>query len=93
MQYFQWFLLILNTIFLIGIAGSVAKILKYLQGTEDEKDDWAGIIRNRRVLDSQTRPPNYADPSQINSMDDRTQNWDGIPRTSRNWDGIPNQED
>lgn len=93
MEYFIAFVLILNTIFLFGVAGTVAKILKYLQSEEDSKEEWAGIIRNRRVLDTQERPANYADSIGLNTSENRPPNWDGLAKTSRNWDGIPNKKD
>jgi hypothetical protein len=80
---------ILNLLLLIGIAGSVAKILNYLRNEENEKAEWAEVIRSRRVFDSQNRSPNYSDPAFSGPSDERAQNWDGMPRTNRNWDGLP----
>lgn len=69
----------LNSLLLIGIAGSLAKLIKYVQTEQDSKQEWAEIIRSRKNL--QPRPPNYTDSFV-------PQNWDGIPKNSRNWDGI-----
>jgi len=78
----------------IAIAGSLAKWLKYIQKEEeDSKEDWANIIRNRRVLDTQNRPPNYSDPVFLNTTENRSKNWDGIIKNNPNWDGLPAQEE
>ena len=87
MEYIITSILILNSFLLIGIAGSIAKLLKYFQGIESSKEEWDEIVKERRVFDPQTRMPNY---TEINPpAKEQSQNWDGIPVTTRNWDGIP----
>lgn len=75
-----------NTLLAIGIAGSVAKLIKSLNDEERQVDrsKWAQIIRERRVSHMQEgNQATYAD------MDEEPRNWDGVPREKRNWDGIP----
>jgi hypothetical protein len=74
---------IFNLILLIGIAGSVAKLLRYYAVNEsDEGTQWNEIIRQRRRLDAQNRPLNYADPLLAKSPEPDHSNWNGIPKLS-----------
>lgn len=74
-----------NTLLLIGVAGSLAKLISFLRDDEDE----AMPSHERRVL-VHNRQPTYADefmrgPAEV---EERPRHWDGIPR-GPNWDGIP----
>lgn len=91
MEYIILGVVLINTLFLIGIAGSVAKLISYNQGEQSTRDEWTQIIKNRQTLDSQNRPPNYGDPQLIS--EDVPAHWDGIPKISRNWDGLPSEEE
>jgi len=68
--------------FLIGIAGSLAKVIKYIKFEEIKKESWNEMIRNRINSNYQNRSSNYTDP-----------NWDGLSKNSQNWDGLPKQKD
>lgn len=87
---------IFNTLLLIGIAGSMAKLLKHLQGDqegEDERARWIRIMKQRKTRSAQEgNDMNYADIAARLEPSNRTANWDGIPR-SPNWDGIPKIEE
>lgn len=86
-------LLVVNTIILIGIAGTLAKMVRYLSGDTGRKDQWEKIIRDRKSLDTQGRLPNYTETKSLSPLlDDDRPNWDGMPR-GRNWDGIPQSQD
>lgn len=79
MEYTIIALTALNSILLIGIAGSLTKLINYIQSEQDSKQEWAEIIKSRK--NAHSRLPNYTD-SLV------PQNWDGIPKNSRNWDGV-----
>lgn len=91
---------LLNMLFVIGIAGSLAKLIKYVSIEEQMvgRAKWANIIRGRRTQQMQEgNSPSYADtlamspiPEDIN---DGPRGWDGIARSNRNWDGLPAIED
>lgn len=57
----------INSLLLIGIAGSLAKMIKYLQNDQNSKQDWAQIIQNRKVQSTQ-------------SSTTVPQNWDGVQK-------------
>jgi hypothetical protein len=91
MEYVVVGILALNTLLLIGIAGSIAKLIRYTQGDDSSSGEWSEIIRSRRALNTRVREPNYTETLPIAPLDDRSPNWDGLPRENRNWDGIPRQ--
>ena len=73
-----------NTLLLIGVAGTLAKLISFLRQEEDE----AMPSHERRVL-VHSRQPTYADdfmrgPAEV----EQARHWDGIPR-GPNWDGLP----
>lgn len=71
--YILLFFSIINTIFLIGVAGSLIKIISYFRINQNLiQKNWDSIIKKRKLDIS----------SQKNEI-----NWDGIPK-DRNWDGI-----
>lgn len=73
---FLMILSVINLIFTVTIASTMVKMLKSQEG--DTQDlTWASIIKSRRKLDSQNRPPTYADPQ-----------WNGMTK-EKNWDGLP----
>jgi hypothetical protein len=80
MEYFVAAFCVLNTLLLIGIAGSVAKIILFIKGESDTKEEWAQAIRQKQLANTSSRIPNYTDT-------ERPPNWDGIPKNP-NWDGI-----
>lgn len=80
MEYFLVIICVLNTLLLIGVAGSIAKIIAHIRGEAGAKEEWAQAIKQRQILDKQSRQPNYTETEMI-------PNWDGIPKTS-NWDGV-----
>ena len=90
MEYLMVTLTVINSLLLIGIAGSLSKMIRYDQNNDQSneysKKEWSEIIKNRRNLDKQMRAPNYSDTSMI------TPNWDGMQK-SRNWDGIPSKKE
>jgi hypothetical protein len=86
MEYALIALTAVNSLLLIGIAGSLAKLIRYNQVEQDSKEEWEEILKSRRNLDKQKRSPNYSETSMVAS------NWDGI-QSGRNWDGIPNREE
>lgn len=84
-------LLLFNTVLLIGIAGSLAKVIKSIRGEEITDDlQWARILKSRKALQmKQGNNASYADMQ----MAEPFPNWDGIPKAdSRNWDGFPRTE-
>lgn len=92
-------LFLFNTMLLIGIAGSLAKLIKYFNGEEkSDRERWAKIIRDRRILHMQeANQATYADTVGFqqyarNHRELEPRNWDGIPRRP-NWDGIPKSEE
>jgi hypothetical protein len=78
----------LNFLFLIAIAGSLSKLIRYSKEDVTSKDEWAKIIKNRQSVDTQKRLPNYSEEGKSVLLEDKLQNWDGIPKGSRNWDGV-----
>jgi hypothetical protein len=72
---------VLNFILLIGIAGSVAKLLKSIEEPVKPSVE-------RESVDSSRRPPNYAELAISNPQLSQA-NWDGMKLIPRNWDGIP----
>jgi hypothetical protein len=79
--------LLFNTLLLIALAGSMAKVIKYLSGEEEISVDVSDGRVTRHELQA-----TYADTFLLTpSMDvegDRLRGWDGISR-QKNWDGIP----
>ena len=67
---------------MIGVAGSLAKLIGYLRSSDAQKSDWQRIIKSKRDFKLDTK--NYTD-YQDNA------NWDGIP-VNKNWDGIETSE-
>lgn len=80
-----------NTFLLVGIAGSLVKLLKHLKQEEDLNGEWDIMLKNRQISNPKIRSPNYPELNSTNSIESKNQNWDGLPRVERNWDGIPNQ--
>ena len=80
MEYVALGISITNLFLLIGIAGSLAKMIRYVQQSESSKNNWEKLLKNKQS-GSTTRQPDYTDT-------DRSPNWDGIP-VSKNWDGVP----
>jgi len=73
--YILLFISIINTIFLIGIAGSLIKIISYFRTNQNFiQKNWDNLIKKRKL--------------DILDQNNET-NWDGIPK-NRNWDGIEN---
>jgi hypothetical protein len=89
MIYAILFISCLNFLFLIAIAASLSKLIRYSQEDVNSKDEWAKIIKNRQSVDTQRRLPNYSEEVKSVLLEDKSQNWDGIPKGSKNWDGIP----
>jgi hypothetical protein len=86
-----------NTMLLIGIAGSVAKLIRSMQGEDKDdkdRDKWASILRQRRTLQMQEgNEASYADTAALSpSRPPDSRYWDGVPR-GPNWDGIPKVDD
>jgi hypothetical protein len=80
-----------NTLLLIGIAGTLSKLVRFDRESANDMDQWSKIIRQR--LSSRSREGNeatYADTSLMISSDG-SKNWDGISK-SKNWDGLPNPQ-
>jgi hypothetical protein len=78
MEYAILTFLVINSILLIGIAGSLTKIIKYLQSTNVQKDEWVRIMRSKKNNSDAIK--NYVDTQE-------NINWDGIP-IGKNWDGV-----
>lgn len=76
MEYVIVGFLAVNSLLLIGVAGSLAKLIRYVRSSDSQKDQWMRIINMKK-----TNPDNRSGSS------DRS-NWDGIPM-GKNWDGIP----
>ncbi len=84
-------IVLFNTVLLIGIAGSLAKMIRSNRGEEDnDHQQWSRMIRSRRVLHArQGNDASYADMAAMQAAPEPTRAWDGIPKSSKNWDGIP----
>ena len=81
-----YFVIVLS---LIGIAGSLAKLIKYTY-EEKETKGWSQILQSRRNANDQGRPFNYVDlQDSVKVANSKESNWDGIPKIVRNWDGVP----
>lgn len=91
MIYFVAFLLTLNTILLVAIAGSLIKLVTYLQEGPSE-GLLKGIFTSRRVFDPQVRMPDYAEIA-FPAIEGNSSNWDGVAKTPNNWDGLPKKEE
>lgn len=87
---------IFNTLLTIGIAGSVAKLIKSTNDEDDQVDrqKWAQMLRARRALHlKEGNSATYADAALVSPpLDNKTRGWDGMPR-SKNWDGLPVSEE
>lgn len=77
MEYIIIGFLTVNSLLLLGIAGSLAKLIKYTQLSNFQKNEWTRIIRAKKG--SVDNSANYTNQG----------NWDGIP-VDKNWDGVPN---
>lgn len=94
----SFLLSVFNTFLLIGIARFLVKLVKYVGPEEkDERQQWAKIIRQRRVLQTQEgNSVTYADTAALQQTPERDasgpRGWDGIPR-GKNWDGIPRTDE
>jgi len=78
MNYLIISLLVVNTILLIAIAGSVAKVIKYLSG---EPDELPAVQVEQRLLGLPDRQPNYAEvevPTNYDGMTVLPPNSDGV---------------
>lgn len=78
MQYAILVVLSINSFLLIGIAGSLAKLIGYLKSGEIKRNDWQRIIQAKKDFKVDTK--NYTDYQD-------SPNWDGIP-VNKNWDGV-----
>jgi hypothetical protein len=78
MEYATLVILSINSFLLIGIAGSLAKLIGYLKSGEIQKNDWQRIIQAKKDFKVDTK--NYTDYPD-------NSNWDGIP-VNKNWDGV-----
>ena len=65
MEYALIALTAINSLLLIGIAGSLAKLIRYNQVEQDSKEEWEEILKSRRNLDKQKRSPNYSETSMV----------------------------
>jgi hypothetical protein len=90
---FVLMLMLFNTVLLIGIAGSVAKMIKSNRGEDmDDRQRWAGILRNRKQL-RRGNDATYADTAIMQATPD-PRGWDGIPTgKGKNWDGVPQSDE
>lgn len=79
MEYAILGFLVINFLLLVGIAGSLAKIIKHFQSLDSQKDEWMRIVQSKKTSSEVVK--NYSD-IQNNA------NWDGIP-VAKNWDGVP----
>ena len=87
--YFVIVLSSINFFVLLGIAGSLAKLIKYTY-EEKETKGWSQILQSRRNANDQGRPFNYVDlQDSVKVANSKESNWDGIPKIVRNWDGVP----
>jgi hypothetical protein len=87
--YFVIFVCAINFLVLIGIAGSLTKLIKYTY-EEKETKGWSQILQSRRNANDQGRPFNYVDlQDSVKVANGKESNWDGIPKIMRNWDGVP----
>jgi hypothetical protein len=83
--------LLVNTLLLIALAGSMAKVIRYLSGEEEISAD----APDGRVARHELQVT-YADtflltpPGDVEG--DRPRGWDGILR-QKNWDGIPKSKE
>lgn len=74
----QFFLNLFAVALLVGIAGSLAKLIRYFSGEElIDRDRWSRIVRSRRLLSMQEgNQMTYAD---MVGMQNKGRAWDGMP--------------
>lgn len=75
---------VVNLILLIGLAGSMVKLIRYMSSRRAAP---VAMSRQRRVLDTDGRTPTYVDTEMV-----RPPNWDGMREIMPNWDGMPKEE-
>lgn len=93
-------IVLFDTLLIIGIAGSLARLIKSMS-SEDQLDDrtgWNKIMRGRRTTEMQEgNSPSYADNLAMSpippDIEATSRGWDGIHRVSKNWDGLPVPDD
>jgi len=72
---------VLNLLFLIAIAGSVANLIKYFKGASEEMPS---VQHERRLLDLPDRQPTYAE----GLLAENPLNYDGVTPQPTNSDGV-----
>lgn len=90
-------LLVFNTILLVGVAGTLTKMVRAQRGEDaGDRGQWANILRSRRVLAGRSgNDATYSDTAVMHPPppSDSLRYWDGIPKGGRNWDGIPRTDE
>lgn len=82
------FLVIINLLVTMGIAGTLVRVLNHLTVIEEEEEDIATINHTQRgLVDLPERQVTYRDTFMMQ------QNWDGVTPRPKNFDGVPQPEE
>lgn len=92
MEGFILFLVLVNIIISIGVAGTLIRVINHLNG--GSPGDVVMPSRERHLMDLQDRQLSYRDAfllQQKGLMEN--ENWDGVSQRRKNSDGIPQPEE